>query len=247
MKIEFNNAQIQIESQNAQMPKEEIINEEDNNNNEHIAEPNAYESGSEKLGQENQQIPGSSEKNVMISQENLKNEENEMEMGGNIPQTQSQEGVEERGDEIHHENGDEIHQLDQGEENLGENEENYEHIEKYYEADGEEEVDEENNEDGILQEEEEEHMDENNGEEFIHEENVEENNAEAEEVHIDDENNENENEEENGEYENMDELNEERDTIQKTLTQNIGEDVMQIPEQPIYVYYDPENFCDYMP
>ena len=43
------------------------------------------------------------------------------------------------------------------------------------------------------------------------------------------------------------EQNEERDTMQKTLTQNIGEDVMQIPEPPIHVYYQPENFCDYDP
>ena len=55
-------------------------------------------------------------------------------------------------------------------------------------------------------------------------------------------------EEENGEEnEYIEEQVEERDTFQKTLTQNIGEDVMQIPEQPTNVYFEEENFCDYIP
>ena len=55
-------------------------------------------------------------------------------------------------------------------------------------------------------------------------------------------------EEENGEEnEYIEEQVEERDTFQKTLTQNIGEDVMQIPEQPVSVYFEEENFCDYIP
>ena len=85
----------------------------------------------------------------------------------------------------------------------------------------------------------------NNGEVFIHHDYDDENNPEAEEVNFNEENN----EEENGEYDNMEEQeqNEERDTIEKTLTQNIGEDVMQIPEQPIFLYYNPENFCDFIP
>ena len=55
--------------------------------------------------------------------------------------------------------------------------------------------------------------------------------------------------EENDEFENEEEQeqNEERDTLLKTLTQNIGEDVMQIPDPIIQVYYDKENFCDYQP
>ena len=52
----------------------------------------------------------------------------------------------------------------------------------------------------------------------------------------------NENEGENGE-----EQVEERDTLQKTLTQAIAEDVMQIAEHPNQVYYDEDNFCDYKP
>ena len=70
-----------------------------------------------------------------------------------------------------------------------------------------------------------------------HQENVE----EMEEMHFEEENN----EEDNGEY--GEEQAEERDTFQKTLTQNIGEDVMQIPEQPIQIYFNEENFCDYTP
>ena len=95
----------------------------------------------------------------------------------------------------------------------------------------------------MLQEDEEhvDNTDENNEAEFIHENEEEQENAEGEEMHFDEEEN---NEEE---YDENDEQNEERDTIQKTLTQNIGEDVMQIPEQPINVYFDPDNFCDYTP
>ena len=85
-----------------------------------------------------------------------------------------------------------------------------------------------------------------NAEEFIHEENVEDNNEEAEEMQFDDDNGEENDEYENDEMEEQ-EQNEERDTMQKTLTQNIGEDVMQIPEPPIQIYYQPENFCDYDP
>ena len=48
-------------------------------------------------------------------------------------------------------------------------------------------------------------------------------------------------EEENGEYEEQ-----ERDTLLKTITENIGEDVMQIPDYLI-AYYNEENFCDYEP
>ena len=40
---------------------------------------------------------------------------------------------------------------------------------------------------------------------------------------------------------------EERDTMQKTLTQEIGDDVMKIQEFPENIYYKKENFCDYNP
>ena len=95
----------------------------------------------------------------------------------------------------------------------------------------------------------EEQMEENNENEYyegeegnIEEEHLE-NNEEGEEMNFEEE----DNEEENGENEYMEEQGEERDTFQKTLTQNIGEDVMQIPEQPAILYYDQENFCDYKP
>ena len=39
----------------------------------------------------------------------------------------------------------------------------------------------------------------------------------------------------------------ERDSLKKTMTQQIGEDVIQIAEHPNKVYYDTENFCDYKP
>ena len=54
-------------------------------------------------------------------------------------------------------------------------------------------------------------------------------------------------EEMNFEDENGEEQAEERDSLHKTLTQNIGEDVMQIAEHPNQVYYDEEVFCDYKP
>ena len=78
----------------------------------------------------------------------------------------------------------------------------------------------------------EEHVDDNH-------QNIEQENAEEEQ----NENNENNEEEDNGEYV---EEQEERDTLQKTLTENIGNDVMQIPEF-LLAYYNEENFCDYEP
>ena len=74
------------------------------------------------------------------------------------------------------------------------------------------------------------------------EENVEEEHFEEQEENgeIKDEG-ENVEEEENGEYEEQ-----ERDTLLKTITENIGEDVMQIPDYLI-AYYNEENFCDYEP
>ena len=164
--------------------------------------------------------------NVLISQE-----KNEISSPGG-----------EGGDEIHHEDGEEIHRLHHEDEEINENEDNLEHIGQYYEGDEEAEEDQEG-EEGMLQEDEEhvDNTDENNEAEFIHENEEEQENAEAEEMHFDEEEN---NEEE---YDENDEQNEERDTIQKTLTQNIGEDVMQIPEQPINIYFDPDNFCDYTP
>ena len=53
--------------------------------------------------------------------------------------------------------------------------------------------------------------------------------------------------EDENEGENIEEPAEERDSLHKTLTQNIGEDVMQIAEHPNQVYYDEEIFCDYKP
>ena len=70
---------------------------------------------------------------------------------------------------------------------------------------------------------------------YIHDDNGEDNNVEGEEMQYED-----------GEYENENNE-EERDTLEKTLTQNIGEDVMQIPEYPSDIYYTKENFCDYNP
>ena len=49
------------------------------------------------------------------------------------------------------------------------------------------------------------------------------------------------------EFENMEGQIEERDSLKKTMTQNIGDDVIQIAEHPINVFYDKDNFCDYKP
>ena len=39
----------------------------------------------------------------------------------------------------------------------------------------------------------------------------------------------------------------ERDSLKKTMTQNIGDEVIEISEYPNNIYYDKENFCDYKP
>ena len=121
----------------------------------------------------------------------------------------------------------------------------------------------------------EEHQDEGNEEqnENQHEEEQEDENARHNVMISDNFKNENEEEEKGeeevegeeydeegvGEDENAEEINfedeqegdeeqaEERDSLIKTLTQNIGEDVMQITEFPINIYYNKDNFCDYIP
>ena len=92
------------------------------------------------------------------------------------------------------------------------------------------------NEENVVEEHEEhEEMYEENKEEMIssgeyyHKNIVEKNNIEGEEMY-------------DGE-----EQEEERDTLRKTLTQEIGEDVLQIQEFPNHIYYKKENFCDYKP
>ena len=72
-------------------------------------------------------------------------------------------------------------------------------------------------------------------------------NGEGEEYGENENNGEEMNFEDENEGENIEEPAEERDSLHKTLTQNIGEDVMQIAEHPNQVYYDEENFCDYKP
>ena len=240
--LEFKNEQIHIDSQKEQN------------------QVNVEGQDSKEKGEINMEKHEQEERNVMISQENPQSDENEMGMGDmEHEQEQEQhygEGNEEEGDEIHHENGQDIHQLNQEGREIEGNEENAENYHPGNEGEGEEEGEEgeEYNEEEMFDEEHVENNEEgnenvvendNNGEVFIHHDYDDENNPEAEEVNFNEENN----EEENGEYDNMEEQeqNEERDTIEKTLTQNIGEDVMQIPEQPIFLYYNPENFCDYIP
>ena len=56
-------------------------------------------------------------------------------------------------------------------------------------------------------------------------------------------------EEENKEEENVEENEEEefqdRDRFQITITQHIGEDIIQIENYPSLFYYNNNNFCDY--
>ena len=70
--------------------------------------------------------------------------------------------------------------------------------------------------------------------------------GEGEEMNFEDENQNNgdinKKEEENGEKKF-----EERDSLKKTLTQNIDDDVKQISENPNNIYYNKDDFCDYKP
>ena len=150
----------------------------------------------------------------------------------------SEHNIEDEGevvDYIRHESGEEVRHLHQEGDEI---EEAAEYLDNYQNYQNIQQENQDIQEDEAI----------DNGEyEFIHEENVEENNEEAEEMHFGDDNE--EIGEENDEFENEEEQeqNEERDTLLKTLTQNIGEDVMQIPDPIIHVYYDKENFCDYQP
>ena len=177
------------------------------------------------------EIPIKKETNIEIIADDDKvhiQMQNELEFNNDQIHTQSQNGnniqINEE-EERENENENEERNVNiSGEENVVENEEqmeeNNENENEYYEGEEGEEA---------------------NGEEEEHLENE----GEVEEMHFGEEDN--DNEEENGEYEYNEEQGEERDTFQKTLTQNIGEDVMQIPEQPALLYYEPENFCDYKP
>ena len=177
------------------------------------------------------EIPIKKETNIEIIADDDKvhiQMQNELEFNNDQIHTESQNGnniqineEEERENENENENEERNVNIS-GEENVVENEEQMEenNENEYYEGEEGEEA---------------------NGEEEEHLENE----GEVEEMHFGEEDN--DNEEENGEYEYNEEQGEERDTFQKTLTQNIGEDVMQIPEQPALLYYEPENFCDYKP
>ena len=167
---------------------------------------------------ENNELLTSQEKNennLMISEDD-KIHSQKMAMGESFDslQVKNEEGEDvgegEVVDEIHHNDGEEINQL---------------------QNEGEEIVDHEEYEEQNAQYDEEE-----NYEEYNNNENEENNNGEAEEIQYDEEN--------NGEdyYDEQ-----ERDTLEKALTQNIAEDVMQVPEFPIQFYYEKQNFCDYKP
>ena len=167
---------------------------------------------------ENNELLTSQEKNennLMISEDD-KIHSQKMAMGESFDslQVKNEEGEDvgegEVVDEIHHNDGEEINQL---------------------QNEGEEIVDHEEYEEQNAQYDEEEHY-----EEYNNNENEENNNGEAEEIQYDEEN--------NGEdyYDEQ-----ERDTLEKALTQNIAEDVMQVPEFPIQFYYEKQNFCDYKP
>ena len=172
------------------------------------------------------EIPIKKETNIEIIADDDKvhiQMQNELEFNNDQIHTESQNGNNNQINEEEENENEERNVNISGEENVVENEEqmeeNNENENEYYEG---EEGEEANGE--------EEHL---------------ENEGEVEEMHFGEEDN--DNEEENGEYEYNEEQGEERDTFQKTLTQNIGEDVMQIPEQPALLYYEPENFCDYKP
>lgn len=82
-----------------------------------------------------------------------------------------------------------------------------------------------------------------NQEELENDDNEEHMGENGEEINFEDENG----EDEKGEEYEEEEQAEERDSLKKTLTQNIGEDVMQITEYPVNIYFKEENFCDYKP
>ena len=106
----------------------------------------------------------------------------------------------------------------------------YEGEEQEIEAEGEAEGQMED-EEGMVEEDE---NHQNDGEEEIHQVH-----HENEEIEVEGE--------ENVEGDEDGEQIEERDSLKKTMTQNIGDDVIQIAEYPNNIYYDKENFCDYKP
>ena len=251
-----------------------IENEEEQHNEENDEEQQHIENGEEQQYIENvedQQIENEEEQHIESGEEQyIENcEEKHIENGEeqeNIENGEEQENIEngeeqeniENGEEEHIENGEEEMNINNEQEGQieGQNQENsihqegeenqivgqeYDGEEQEQELDAEGEAYEGEGEEGY---EEGEEMHQNDGEEIhqVHHENEEveyegEGQAQGEEEEI-------EREPEEGEVE---EQIQERDSLKKTMTQNIGDEVIEISEYPNNIYYDKENFCDYKP
>ena len=245
-KLDFNNAQIQNQNEDDEhftergLPtseeQHEIKNEIDENN-QHISgeeNNNEYQNYQEYHNEQDNHIQNN-EENQVVSEENKIVGQDQEE--GEDMQYQQQEGEEmyhqQEGEEMHQE-GEEMYQEQEGEEEV-----QYQEGEEQMQCDGESEGQNgEEQENSVVEnnvDNNEEQINDFNGEENIEGEEYEHGNEE--EMNFQDEN---EQEVDNGQKK-------ERDSLQKTLTQNVGENFEQIAEHPSNVYYNKDNFCDYKP
>ena len=248
--IENNNEEIQDDFQENEQ-NNDIENKEDQhiennyiNENENFLKINTEENA--KLIEQNKdEIHKEEDKNVFISDEYNQ-------IGGNEFEGEEQEQIYQihyDDCELNYKEGEEMPQGDIEEHDLNGKEEAYEgEVEQELNKEGDEigqEISEEEREgQNIVIENNEENVEYNPNEEEYNEEGNEEGNIEQEMNYEDY----NKNNEINGEEIENNELQiEERDSLKKIMTQNVGDDIKQIKEHPNKVYYDKENFCDFKP
>ena len=264
--IENNNEEIQDDFQENEQNNdienkdEQHIEINDINENENHLKINGEEN-TKLIEQNKEEIHIEEDKNVFISDEYNQIGGNEFE-----GEEKGQEIEGEVGYEINHNDVEEIHQVyrDDNEINYKEGEEMPQGIEEHdlngkkeaYGGEVEQELNKEGDEIGqeineekrdgqnIVIENNEENVEYNPNEEEYNEKGNEEGNIEQE-MNYEGYNKNNEINEE--EIENNGQLIEERDSLKKIMTQNVGDDIKQIKEHPNKVYYDKENFCDYKP
>ena len=197
------------------------------------------------IEQNKEEIHIEEDKNVFISDEYNQ-------IGGNEFEGEEQEQIYQihyDDCELNYKEGEEMPQGDIEEHDLNGKEEAYEgEVEQELNKEGDEigqEINEEKRDgQNIVIENNEENVEYNPNEEEYNEKGNEEGNIEQE-MNYEGYNKNNEINEE--EIENNGQLIEERDSLKKIMTQNVGDDIKQIKEHPNKVYYDKENFCDFKP
>ena len=210
-------------------------NEENNiQNNDEFNEEHLEENEEEKVDQnKNDDAQNEEEEKAKNDEQNIEQQNNEQNDGQDNEENNEENNVQYNEENIEGSGFDEENQINNNEEL-----ENHEEFNENENANVNEDAD----GDGDIEEYKDEmELEDKQNNNMEHEENnLEENNVEEN----NEENNNGEEQEENDEAQEYDEP-QERDKFQQTITQQLGEDIIQIENHPALFYYDENNFCDY--